>query len=136
MSPNRVFFFFLKKCFSGQELWKWYNFLFQTISYPVIVVLYLFSLPWISVSHSPTPPKKLIIYFIVETNSFQATILKGGPCSFRRYDKYYQTPRVWLTGYDEVCFILLILVTVIQSLLTSLYRAMAELLELELALLI
>lgn len=20
-----------------------------------------------------------------------------------RYDKYYQTPRVWLTGYDEVC---------------------------------
>lgn len=21
---------------------------------------------------------------------------------FCRYDKYYQTPRVWLTGYDEV----------------------------------
>lgn len=21
-----------------------------------------------------------------------------------RYDKYYQTPRVWLTGYDEVCY--------------------------------
>ena len=22
-------------------------------------------------------------------------------CTFCRYDKYYQTPRVWLTGYDE-----------------------------------
>jgi len=31
---------------------------------------------------------------------------------FCRYDKYYQTPRVWLTGYDEVCFIHLILVTI------------------------
>ena len=20
------------------------------------------------------------------------------------YDKYYQTPRIWLLGYDEVCF--------------------------------
>lgn len=20
------------------------------------------------------------------------------------YDKYYQTPRLWFTGYDEVCF--------------------------------
>lgn len=29
-----------------------------------------------------------------------AMILSSG--SGARYDKYYQTPRVWLTGYDEV----------------------------------
>ena len=27
-------------------------------------------------------------------------------CFIYRYDKYYQTPRVWLTGYDEVCFVI------------------------------
>lgn len=47
--------------------------------------------------------------------------LNSGTCFLCRYDKYYQTPRVWLTGYDEVCFIHLIVVKHNQTLLTCLY---------------
>lgn len=59
--------------------------------------------------------------------------LKGGPCFLCRYDKYYQTPRVWLTGYDEVCFIHFILVIII-SLFCLTYMTMAKLVELGFAL--
>lgn len=35
--------------------------------------------------------------------SFRLAFADSCSSIFRSYDKYYQTPRVWLLGYDEVC---------------------------------
>lgn len=43
-------------------------------------------------------------------NDSQLEVAKGNLLQVRTYDvmitydKYYQTPRIWLLGYDEVCF--------------------------------
>ena len=48
----------------------------------------------------------LLIYFLVCS---EIEVAKGNLLQVRTYDvmitydKYYQTPRIWLIGYDEVC---------------------------------